>query len=106
MFVNPGPPGELPVSFIEPWGILNNPTIHVGDVEASVRADCGVDEPGIEVGGAKELLPLGFGFAKHEFAIRIVHVGPTNHVKGGVAEKIGSPGIIGEFVPPINGLSA
>ena len=58
MFVNPGPPGELPVSFIEPWGILNNPPIHVGDERASVRADCG-DEPGIEVGGAKELLPSG-----------------------------------------------
>tara|TARA_B100001093_G_scaffold442262_1_gene443867 strand:- start:115 stop:486 length:372 start_codon:yes stop_codon:yes gene_type:complete len=106
MFVNPSPPGKLPVSLIEPGCILYDSTVHISDVETAVRADCGVDEAGIEVGGAKELLALSFSLAKHQLTTRIFHMSPADYMKGGVAEKIGPPGVIGEFIAPINGLSA
>ena len=65
VLIYPGPSGELTVSSIEPSCILNDSTVHISDIEATVRADGCVDEAGIEIGGSKELFALRFGFAEH-----------------------------------------
>ena len=91
VFVYTGPSGELPVSFIEPGCILNDSPVHISDIEAAVRADCGVDEAGVEIGGTKEFFALRFGFTEHEFAIWVFHISPANHMNSGIAEEISTP---------------
>ena len=47
-----------------------------------------VDETGIEIRRAHELLIFGLGLAEHEFSFRVLDVGPTDDVDSRVAEKV------------------
>ena len=53
--------GEFPVSLIVPGSILNDSSVHIGNIQTSIGSHSRIDKTGIKVGGTKgSCLPRRF----------------------------------------------